>query len=194
MRTGLNKPQRCLYFALCREAVAIRMHGRQTWTKSEEENERHEITREALGVHKSSTIFTHLDFDRVVAKLKSIIRPHDFDAQFDALRQARKRALWVVNDLVRQCRKAGAISPNVPDINFVNGVIEQIENGVDPNLPGDAWDRELTRDRPNRSIDQLTVPELRKVMDALRAIIKRHRAPGCATSARKTRVYHLHPV
>jgi hypothetical protein len=168
MKTGLSQRQRWFYFGLVKKAVAIEMHGRVTWTKAEEENCRHELTRIALGYEKSSTQFTQREFDKVIAHLQSIVQPDNLSLQLRQLKQENKRAIFVVNRIAREMGK---------DRNFINGVIQQIEDGVDPNNPSEAWQREREHTGRRRTLEELTVSELKRVMDALRSI-KRRGAKG----------------
>ena len=56
-----------------------------------DDEDRHHLTREALGEDKSSKDFTNEDFDKVLAAFRRISRPTDLNAQLHALKQPRSR-------------------------------------------------------------------------------------------------------
>jgi hypothetical protein len=58
-----------------------------------EEEDRHHLTREALGEDKSSKDFANEDFDKVLAAFRAISQPDSLDAQLRALNQPRQRLL-----------------------------------------------------------------------------------------------------
>jgi hypothetical protein len=178
----ISKAQRVMLFGFWNRAKQELMPGRETWTKDEGNRRRHELTAQALGRDKSWNDLTNPDVDKVKAALLSIIQPDNLDAQLRQVRQENRRALWIIHKLMREL--------GVND-NFVNGVIEQIKDGVDPNSPDAAWQRERERSGRRRNLEELSVCELKQEMDALRSIAKRNSnsAPG-----REVRIYNLHPA
>lgn len=145
--------------------------GRSTWTKFEENTRRHEITLKALGHDKSHVDFSNSEFDLVLAELRAISRPDDLNAQLRQTRGAHIRAQHLLDRLMRQLGV---------DRNYVQGVIDQMfpTRAPAPDRPRDRWQDERDQpSRPRRLLDQLTGPELQKVIIALRKQLKRQRQP-----------------
>ncbi|MFL6416120.1 MAG: hypothetical protein ACJ74Y_10700 [Bryobacteraceae bacterium] len=160
----MTDAQRRMHWRLWGQVKNVLMKGRETWTKHEENQRRHDFYATAGCRADSLTKFDQRDMDLFVGSAMAILQPGNLDAQLRQVRQGNKRALWMVRQLMREM--------NVND-NYVRGVIEQIEDGVDPNTT-DAWQRERERSHSRRDLEQLTVPELKKVASALRSIKRRN--------------------
>src|SRR5581483_7457088 len=110
--------QKIMLFSLWAQAKLVLMRGRETWTKNEEDQRRHEITKQILGREKS---WAHLnrrsDVDLLKAGLLAIIRPGDLDTQLRMVRSDRKRVMW----RLRQLQGELAV-----DDNYVQGVIDRM--------------------------------------------------------------------
>lgn len=75
----MSPAQQSMYFGAFGDLRAkLKAEG---WTSAQIDEERHHITRLALGRDKSSKRFTNADLDAVLAKIKARIAPADFEAQ-----------------------------------------------------------------------------------------------------------------
>jgi hypothetical protein len=99
---NLTTRQQHLHWALWKRAKAILMPGRETWTKHEENERRHEIYTQALGRDKSLTEMDNEDFDLVLGALKAIVNPGDLNAQLHALNGQRHRLLFGTRRAARE--------------------------------------------------------------------------------------------
>ena len=140
----LTQRQRWFYFGLWKQAKAVLMHGRETWTKDEENCRRHEVTVRALGRDKSSNDFTRIDFDKIIAELRAIIDPSDLNAQLRQQSMAATRMRFGLRKLMRELQVGEA---------YVAGIVKTMNS-----------EGKLGSNR----IDNLGVDDLRKVMIALR--------------------------
>jgi len=155
-----------MLFSLWAQAKLVLMRGRETWTKNEEDQRRHEITKQILGREKS---WAHLnrrsDVDLLKAGLLAIIRPGDLDTQLRMVRSDRKRVMW----RLRQLQGELAV-----DDNYVQGVIDRM------NAEGKLGSSDL---------ELLETDDLRKVVIAL----QEHKRRGGGT-VKAPRVYILDPA
>lgn len=172
----ITSRQNALYWREWAAAKRALMPGRETWTKLEENERRHDITIEALGRDKSHLEFTNADFDKVLGALRAISKPGDLNAQIRQARQQDIRARYVLDRLMVKLGKGR---------NYVQGVIDKIYND-DPapdlnKLPLEEraaarWQRERARDsRPRKLMENLTADEMKPVLNALREQVKRRR-------------------
>lgn len=152
----LSDRQNSLYWLEWAAAKRALMPGRSTWTKLEENTRRHEITIRALGADKSHLDFSNADFDQVLGELRAISKPGDLNAQLRQVRGAHRRAEWSLHRLMV---KLGV------DRNYVQGII-------------DRMDFEHAGPIRHPSLDELTEPELKKVIIALRKHSRRKREPA----------------
>ncbi len=125
--------------------------------KADPKADRHQLHVEALGHDKSHLDFTNDDFDKVLGAFRAISRPGDLNAQLRQIRGQHRRALYILERLMRQLGV---------DRNYVQAVIDQmqIEHPT-------AFTRHPT-------LDDLTAPELEKVIIALRKQAKRQCEPA----------------
>lgn len=177
----MTRAQNALYWREWSAAKRALMPGRETWTKHEENTRRHAITIEALGHDKSHLDFSNSDFDKVLGALRAISKPGDLNAQLRQVRGAHRRARYALDQLMRELQV---------DRNYVQGVVDQMNFGGTPAfsfsdaLRPDAWQRERERAKvPKRLLEELTEPELKKVIIALRKQVRRN----LAVSADKSR-------
>jgi len=75
----MNISQTAMYFAEFGKLRKLRKD--EGWTGQEIDEERHRITRTALGRDKSSKDFSNGDLDAVLARIKALVSPGDFAAQ-----------------------------------------------------------------------------------------------------------------
>jgi hypothetical protein len=95
----LSTRQQHLHWALWKRVKAKLMPGRETWTKHEENEQRHALYMQALGEDKSLTEMDNEDFDLVLGELKAIVNPGDLNAQLHALNGRRTRLLHGIRRL-----------------------------------------------------------------------------------------------
>lgn len=91
----MTKAQTMLYF---REWAAVR---RACKAAAAPEPARHELHLRALGVEKSSKVFTNADFDRVLAEFRAISQPANVTGQVRQLRQPRARLEMSMEEILR---------------------------------------------------------------------------------------------
>jgi len=143
-----SKPKDGLYWRAWTAAKAVLMAGRETWTKAEEEAERHALHVKALGEDKSHVDFTNDDFDDFLGACKAITEPDNLQAQLDFLEGRKKRLLFGI---------ARAAAPE-----YVAGIVERMSR-----------EGNLSASR----LDMLDPDDLQKVRVALTQDARRH-APG----------------
>jgi len=147
----LSTAQQHLHWALWKRAKAKLMPGRETWTKHEENEQRHAVYIQALGEEKSLTEMNNAEFDLVLGALRAIVNPGDLNAQLHALNGQRKRLMFGIDRLVKSM---GA------DQFYVAGIVRTM------NAEGKLGGSDL---------EELHPLDLTKVMIALR----KHEARGC---------------
>jgi hypothetical protein len=147
---SLSRNQNALYWREWSAAKRALMPGRETWTKDEETNRRHELHIQALGEEKSHVDFSNDDFDKVLAAFRAVSRPGDLNAQLHALNGQRKRLMFGIR---RLAKSMGA------DEFYVAGIVRTM------NAEGKLGSDDL---------EQLHPRELTKVMVAL----KKHESRG----------------
>lgn len=125
---------------------------------------RHQVHVEELGEDKSHTEFDEDDFDAVLAGFWKISYPNDLHRQLRQLQMRKTRALYKIDELLRLLGK---------DRRFAEGVLAQIDHGVDPNSIDSIWQRERNRSQSPRSLTQVGPDDLKKVISGLRSISKR---------------------
>jgi hypothetical protein len=158
--------QNAFYWSLWRQAKAVLMHGRETWTQDEENKRRHEMHVRAIRQDKSHYDLTNREFDKVVAALRAIINPDDLKAQLHQDNMNVTRMRWGLRKVMRELGVTES---------YVAGIVKRMnENG------------ELGSNR----LDMLNVGDLRKVMIALRE----HQRRGDGVAARNHKVYKLQPA
>ena len=86
----MTEAQQSLYF---REWGYVR--------KVKPDADRHQLHTEALGIDKSSKLFTNHDLDRVLAVFRTISRPASMTSQLRQLGQRRERMLYKINEHIR---------------------------------------------------------------------------------------------
>jgi hypothetical protein len=158
----LNRAQRAMHWHLWGKVKATLMHGRETWTKDEENKRRHEFYVRALGREKSFTEFTNFDLDLVKAEFLAVIDPSDLRGQLRQANMQATRLNWGLRKVMREL-----------DVNYsyVQGIVKRMnEHG------------QLGSSR----LDALDTDDLRKVMIALRE----HKRRGGGT-VKQPRVYVL---
>src|SRR3954452_15863751 len=97
----LSKKQDWLYWREWKAACAVLMPGRETFTKHEENERRHDFHREH-SLPDSHTEFTNRDLHKFLGACRALSRPDDLDAQ---LRQADgdgRRARFGLDELMRK--------------------------------------------------------------------------------------------
>jgi hypothetical protein len=87
------------------------MNGRETWTKHEEDQRRHELYLQALGEEKSLTELDNDDFDKVKAAMLAIVEPGNLNAQLHALNGQRKRLLFGIRRWRHRWAATSSTSP-----------------------------------------------------------------------------------
>ncbi len=150
--------QRIMLFGLWKRAKAVLMHGRETWTKHEEDERRSQLTADAIGAAKSWSDLSNAGVDKIKGALQAIIAPTDLNAQLRQLSQERNRLLYGI-------RRLG----HAPS--YVQSILDRMDSrhGEADRDKTDEWTRERERaERPQRRLDELGPDELRKVMIALR--------------------------
>ena len=73
------------------------------WKNADIEQQRHEVTRRALGVRKSSKDFTNADLDKVLARIAAEREPDNFDAQMALQDSPEKRRVAALEACNRAC-------------------------------------------------------------------------------------------
>lgn len=140
----LTDRQRWLHWSLWKKAKNMLMHGRETWTKDEDNRRRHDLYTKALGHDKSLTKFTNADLDLVIAEFNAIIEPGNLDAQLRQIRMPRRRAEYRLKELMAELGVGH---------NYVAEIVHRMnENGQ----------------LASNEIDNLDAEELKKVVIALR--------------------------
>jgi thymidylate synthase len=114
----LSRSQIGLHWRLWARVKASLMNGRETWTKHEEDQRRHELYTQALGEEKSLTELDNDDFDKVKAAMLAIVEPGNLNAQLHALNGQRKRLLFGIR---RLAKSMGG------DEHYVAGIVENDE-------------------------------------------------------------------
>ena len=148
----MTEAQNGMYF---REwAVARRTLRAEGLSPKECDARRHQVHAEELGEDMSHLDFTEDDFDAVLAGFWKISYPHDLVRQLRQLNMRKTRMLYKIDQLLVKLGK---------DRRFAEGVIAQIEDGIDPNSADAFWQHERERcDSPHRTLDQLSPNDLKK--------------------------------
>jgi hypothetical protein len=157
--------QNRFYWQLWKQAKAVLLNGRETFTGDEENKRRHELHIRAIGRDKSHYDLTNFEFDKVVAELRAVIDPSDLRGQ---LRQANMHATRLQFGLQSLMRELHVEWP------YVNAIVRQMNSNG-----------ELGSSR----VDALSVEDLQKVMIALR----KHKGRGGGV-VKSPRVYILNPA
>lgn len=144
--------QNALYWREWAAAMRALMLERSTWTKLEENTARHLVTMEALGIDKSHLEFTNADFDKVLGALRAISQPGNLNAQLRQVRGQHRRMEWALDRLMK---KLGV------DRNYVQAVVDRMDF------------EHRTSATLHPKLEDLTAPELEKVLIALRKQVKR---------------------
>ena len=170
----LTQSQLGLHWRLWKSVKAKLMPGRETWTKHEEDQQRHALYVQALGQEKSLTEFDNDDFDKVKAAMLAVIEPGNLNAQLQALNGQRKRLLFGIRGLAK--------SMGVDEF-YVAGIVRTMNS--EGKLGGDA-------------LEQLHPRELTKVMIALRqherrGIVHVHTSERGTELARNYEHREVHP-
>lgn len=97
----MNAAQQAKYFA---EWGKLRDVLRaKDWKNADIEQQRHEVTRRALGVRKSSKDFTNVDLDKVLARIAAEREPDNFEAQMALQDSPDKRRAAALEACSRAC-------------------------------------------------------------------------------------------
>jgi hypothetical protein len=147
-------------------ALARRTLRKQGLAPADCDARRHQVHLEELGADKSHLEFTEDDFDAVLAGFWKISYPHDLARQLRQLNMRKTRLLYKIDQMLGRIGK---------DRRFAEGVLEQIDYGIDPNSVDAFWQRERERKDHRRTLDQLNPDELKNVISALRSISRRSR-------------------
>ena len=169
----ISPAQNRFYFGLWGKVVKRLMNGRETWTKAEEDQRRHEFHVEIFGSDKSHMDFTEIQFKTFKRACENVLNAGGLPAVLDAERNAWNTAWFGVQRLMRLLGV---------DHNYVQGVVDRMDSlgrldeGPDPirkkmsqeERDVHEWDRELTRDeRPHKILRELTSTQLKKVLISL---------------------------
>jgi len=137
--------QKIMLFSLWNQAKRVLMNGRETWTKHEEDQRRHELTKQILGREKSwAQLNRRSDVDLLKAGLLAIIRPDHLPSQLNALDQDLKRARYGLQQTMREMNVGDSYVGEIARTMSMNGKIS------------------------SANLDTLNAAELRKVTGSLR--------------------------
>lgn len=106
---SLSRAQLGMHWRLWARVKAALTPGRETWTKHEEDQNRHALYVQALGEEKSLTEFDNDDLDKVKAAMLAIVEPGNLKAQLEAINGQRKRLLFGIRRLASREYIAGIV-------------------------------------------------------------------------------------
>jgi hypothetical protein len=135
---------------------------------SQIEDYRHDLTRRALGVAKSSKDFTNADLDKVLARLRAEIDPADLDAQLALQESPDRRRVYLLERCEEVC---GAMWSHGADSRLLHLEARQ------------GYIRGTARNVCKKELEDCTDAEIGKVLGCLQARLKRLKAE-CAERAR----------
>jgi hypothetical protein len=99
----MNASQNAMYWAeFAKLRDVLRARGKHA---AEIEAHRHALTRRALGVDKSSKLFTNADLDKVLARIKAEREPGNLNAQLALQDSPEKRRQFVFDRCVEMCSR-----------------------------------------------------------------------------------------
>lgn len=140
-------------WARLRDMLRARGH-----TVAQVEEYRHNLTRRALGVLKSSKDFTNADFDRVLARLKAESDPANLDAQLSLQDSPDRRRAYLLHRLSECCAEL-----------FTVGGDERLREPA----AREGYIRGTARNVCKHELEQCTDADLGKVLGCLEARLRR---------------------
>ena len=132
------------------------------------EDYRHALTRRALGVDKSSKLFTNSDLDKVLARLRAEIDPADLDAQLALQESPDRRRAYILERCDECCAEMWS---HGNDSRMMKAEARQ------------GYIRGTARAVIKRELDACTDADLGKVLGCLEARLKRLKAEVAAKIA-----------
>lgn len=93
----MNLRQQAMYWAEWGRLRDVLKARGKSWAEIEEH--RRKVTRRALGIEKSSKLFTNADLDLVLARIRSELEPDNLDAQLALQENPEKRR----DGLLKRC-------------------------------------------------------------------------------------------
>lgn len=132
------------------------------------EDYRHALTRRALGIDKSSKVFTNADLDKVLARIKAEREPGDLDAQIAIQESPDKRREFLLDRCDECCSEM-----------FSHGGDLRMR---DPRARA-GYVAGTARNVIKKEIDDCSAEETAKVLGCLEARLKRLKAENGAAAA-----------
>lgn len=130
---------------------------------------RHALTRRALGVEKSSKLFTNSDLDKVLARIRAECAPDNLDEQLKIQESPERRRAYLLERCDEVC---GAMWSRGNDSRMLKSEARQ------------GYIRGTARNVCKKDLDDCTDAEIAKVLGCLEARLKRLVA-ACAEKCRE---------